>query len=214
MIRRAARRSAADAEAAEFGRTDLIALHVAIMSSPVILHVSGYDSCPWFQRAKKLVGAALDSHPPSVLEADHTEGLSRDEYHAFLKKKLPTLVVGSSPVAGVVRWPQTHTTSPLVTQTPAGGGAEVYVGGSPELEVLLRKLADGEPAVAAPAPSGFQTTRQAEEQDIQRFWEERARVRAAGDAAVAGSPLREAPVLGVLQQQAHQDRTWREHDMR
>ena len=174
-----------------------------------ILHLAGYDSCPWFQRAKKLVAAAVNKI--STLEADYTEGLSRDQYHAFLKKKLPTLSAGDQPVAGVLRWPHTHTTSPLVSQTPADGGTgEVYVGGSPELEVLLRKLADGEPAVRAPAPSVFQTTKQAEEQAIQRFWEEQARM----SAADATSPLREAPVLGVLQKRAHQDRTWREHDMR
>ena len=134
------------------------------------LHVAGYDSCPWFQRAKKLVAAALNAH--NTLEADYTEGLTRDQYHAFLKKKLPNLQAGAAvqPVAGVVRWPQTHTTSPLITQNAPDGGREIYVGGSPELEVLLRKLADGEPAAAAPAPGQFQTTRQAEEQDIQRFW--------------------------------------------
>ena len=63
---------------------------------------------------------------------------------------LSTLAQSPQPVAGVVRFPQTHTTSPLVTQSnPHAGGAEIYVGGSPELEVLLRKLADGEPAAAA-----------------------------------------------------------------
>lgn len=117
--------------------------------SKVMIHVCGWASCPWYQRAAKLA-ASLSLLYPTKYESELHETPSRDAYLEQLRSSYRSCIPDSDAA-------QTHTSSPFVYIT-RGDDTNSFIGGCDATVEWARNLlspASSEP-VASMIRDGFE----------------------------------------------------------